>query len=60
MFPLGLLLLRRRDAACDLISSPREIPTVIDGIRPKVRFAPDCPLEGDGFEPSVPHRPDVR
>ena len=24
---------------------------------PKVRFAPDAPLEGDGFEPSVPDGP---
>jgi hypothetical protein len=23
---------------------------------PKVRFAPDSPLEGDGFEPSVPQK----
>jgi hypothetical protein len=23
---------------------------------PKVRFAPDSPLEGDGFEPSVPRQ----
>ena len=28
-----------------------ESPTVIHGIRPpKVRFAPDSPLEGDGFD----------
>src|SRR5438132_8857001 len=32
-------------------------PTVIGGIRPpKTRFAPDSPLEGTGFEPSVPHQ----
>jgi hypothetical protein len=24
------------------------------GFAPKIRFAPDSPLEGDGFEPSVP------
>src|SRR4029077_19274226 len=28
------------------------------GIRPerKIRFAPDSPVEGDGFEPSVAHK----
>src|SRR4029077_16922734 len=26
------------------------------GFAPKIRFAPDSPLEGDGFEPSVPHK----
>ena len=32
-----------------------EIPTVVDWIRPrKIRFALDSPLEGGGFEPSVP------
>jgi hypothetical protein len=34
------------------------LPTAIDGIRPKVRFAQDSPLEGDGFEPSVPRQKD--
>src|ERR1700737_4397749 len=24
--------------------------------QPKIRFAPDSALEGDGFEPSVPHK----
>ena len=23
---------------------------------PRIRFAPDSPVEGDGFEPSVPHK----
>jgi hypothetical protein len=27
-----------------------------DGISSKVKFAPDSPQEGDGFEPSVPGR----
>ena len=31
-------------------------PTVIDGMRPKVRFATDSPLEEDGFELAVPPR----
>jgi hypothetical protein len=31
-----------------------EIPTVIDGMPPKVRFAPDSSLEEAGFELSVP------
>jgi hypothetical protein len=26
------------------------------GFGPKIRFAPDSPLEGDGFEPSVPRK----
>ena len=30
----------------------------IDGVRPKIRFALDSPLEGKGFEPSVPLGPD--
>jgi hypothetical protein len=33
------------------------LATVIDAPA-KVRFAPDSPLEGDGFEPSVPQRND--
>src|SRR6267143_5637474 len=41
-------MLRARDFSHMLGSSP--------GIRPerKIRFAPDSPAEGDGFEPSVP------
>src|SRR6267378_8671093 len=34
-----------------------ENPNVIDGIRPRnIRFAADSPLEGTGFEPSVPRQ----
>ena len=33
---------------------PAKSPTAIDGFVPENRFAPDSPLEGDGFELSVP------
>jgi hypothetical protein len=43
-----------REAAC-------QATTLCSGVlamrqAPDHRFAPDSPLEGDGFEPSVPHR----
>jgi hypothetical protein len=45
----------------DALAIDREVqrlphPHVIDGVPPKIRFALDSPLEGDGFEPSVPRR----
>ena len=43
-----------------LLESPVTLIEAFDGHRwdspPKIRFAPDSPLEGDGFELSVPGR----
>jgi hypothetical protein len=36
------------------LSADRARPTVVDGMRPERRFATESPVEGDGFEPSVP------
>jgi hypothetical protein len=45
--------LRPAMSAKPLIRGVGELPAV-SGAPPKVRFASDSPLEGDGFEPSVP------
>src|ERR1700732_2092741 len=43
-----------------LLESPVTLIEAFDGHRwdspPKIRFAPDSPLEGTGFEPSVPRQ----